>query len=151
MDQIPPDLFSLDYHDLLTWHITWDQWWTPNNWSPSFLRKALPGFFLCIFSSLTCLKKPVFSKWDLLGWKVPARLYWDLLTSRGTSQVVLGSSDLWKVPASQSLFLKSQKIPALLYIGKGPESRPFSYTNMSQTRKTTLALLWPQLGWHQQA
>ncbi len=45
-------------------------------------RKALPGFFLCIFSSLTCLKKPVFSKWDLLQWKVPpARLHWDLLTS----------------------------------------------------------------------
>jgi hypothetical protein len=43
-------------------------------------RKALPGFFLCIFSSLTCLKKHVFSKRDLLRWKVPARLYWDLLT-----------------------------------------------------------------------
>jgi hypothetical protein len=44
-------------------------------------RKALPGFFLCIFSSFTCLKKLVFSKRDLLRWKVPARLYWDLLTS----------------------------------------------------------------------
>jgi hypothetical protein len=44
------------------------------------------------------------------------------------------------VPASQSLFLKSEKIPALLYKGKGPEYRPFSYANMSQTRKTTLAL-----------
>jgi hypothetical protein len=44
-------------------------------------RKALPGFFLCIFSFLTCLKKPVFSKLDLLWWEVPARLYWDLLTS----------------------------------------------------------------------
>jgi hypothetical protein len=50
--------------------------------------KALPGFFLCIFSSLTCLKKPVFSKRDLLQWKVPASL---------------------------SLFLKSERIPALLY------------------------------------
>ncbi len=39
-------------------------------------------FFLCIFSSLTCLKKPVFSKLDLLWRKVPpTRLYWDLLTS----------------------------------------------------------------------
>jgi hypothetical protein len=28
----------------------------------SGLLKALPGFFLCIFSSLTCLKKLVFSK-----------------------------------------------------------------------------------------
>jgi hypothetical protein len=43
--------------------------------------KALLGFFLCIFSALACLKKPVFSKWDLMQWKVPARLYWDLLTS----------------------------------------------------------------------
>jgi hypothetical protein len=43
-------------------------------------RKALPGFFLCIFSSITCLKRPVLSKRDLLQWKVPARLYWDLLT-----------------------------------------------------------------------
>jgi hypothetical protein len=60
-------------------------------------HKALPGFFLCIFSSLTCLKKPVFSKRDLLSWKVLASL---------------------------SLFLKSEKIPALLYVGKGPEYRP---------------------------
>ncbi len=44
------------------------------------VRKALPRFFLCRFF-LTCLKKRVFSKRDLLGWKVPARLYWDLLTS----------------------------------------------------------------------
>jgi hypothetical protein len=44
--------------------------------------KALPGYFLCIFSSRTCLKKPVFCKRDLLRFKVPARLYWDLLTSR---------------------------------------------------------------------
>ncbi len=48
-------------------------------------RKPMPGFFLCIFSSPTCLKKPVFSKLDLLLWKVPARLYWDLLT-RGRYQ-----------------------------------------------------------------
>jgi hypothetical protein len=45
------------------------------------IRKALPGFFLRIFSSLTCLKKPVISKWDLLWWKALARLYWALLTS----------------------------------------------------------------------
>ncbi len=44
--------------------------------------KALLEFFLWIFSSLTCLKKLVFNKQDLLRWKVPARLYWDLLTSR---------------------------------------------------------------------
>jgi hypothetical protein len=43
----------------------------------------------------------------------------------GTSQAVLGSSDQQKVPASLSLFLKSEKDSALLYIGKGPEYRPF--------------------------
>jgi hypothetical protein len=74
-------------------------------------RKHCLDFFLCIFSSITCLKKPVFSKWDLWPWKV--------------LEVVLGSFDQLKVPASLSLFLKSEKIPALLYIGKGPEYRPF--------------------------
>jgi hypothetical protein len=53
--------------------------------------------------------KSVFSKGDLLWWKVPARLYWDLL----------------KVSASLSLFLKGEKIPALLYLRKGLEYRPF--------------------------
>jgi hypothetical protein len=43
----------------------------------------------------------------------------------GTSQAVVGSSDQRKVPASLSLFLKSEKIPALLYIGEGPEYMPF--------------------------
>jgi hypothetical protein len=59
------------------------------------VRKALPGFFLCIFSSLTCLKKPVFSERDLVQWKVPASL---------------------------SLFLNSEKIPAL---EKDLSYRPF--------------------------
>jgi len=50
----------------------------------TFLKcKALPGFFLCIFS---CLKKPVFSKRDLLPEKVPARLY--CVPAEGTSQPV---------------------------------------------------------------
>jgi hypothetical protein len=43
----------------------------------------------------------------------------------GTSQAVLGSSDQRKVAASLSLFLKSEKIPALLYVGKGHEYKPF--------------------------
>jgi hypothetical protein len=42
----------------------------------------------------------------------------------GTSQAVLGSSDQRNVPASLSLFLKSEKIPALLYEGKGPKTGP---------------------------
>ncbi len=37
----------------------------------------------------------------------------------GTSKAVLGSSDQWKVVASLSLVLKSEKIPDLLYVGKG--------------------------------
>jgi hypothetical protein len=45
-----------------------------------------------------------------------------------TSQTVLGFSDQRRVPASVSLFRKSEKIWALLYAGKGPEYRPFSYT-----------------------
>jgi hypothetical protein len=28
--------------------------------------------------SATCLKKPVFSKRDLLWWKVPAKLHWEI-------------------------------------------------------------------------
>ncbi len=79
----------------------------------SYYRKALPGFFLFIFSSVTSLKKPVFSKRDLLWWKVH------------TSQALLGSSDQQKLPANLSLFLKSEKIQALLSVGKGPEYRPF--------------------------
>jgi len=38
----------------------------------------------------------------------------------------VGSSDQQKVPTSLSLFLKSEKIPALLYVGIGPEYRPFT-------------------------
>jgi hypothetical protein len=43
----------------------------------------------------------------------------------GTIETLLGSSDQRKAPASLSLFLKSEKIPALLYVGKRPEYRPF--------------------------
>jgi hypothetical protein len=43
----------------------------------------------------------------------------------GGYQAVLGPSDQQKVSASLSLFLKSEKISALLYIEKGPEYMPF--------------------------
>jgi hypothetical protein len=43
----------------------------------------------------------------------------------GTNQAVVGSSDQWKVLANLSPFLKSEKIPALLYLGKGPAYKPF--------------------------
>jgi len=36
----------------------------------------------------------------------------------GNSQAVLGSSDQRKVPASGSLFVKSAKMPPMLYLGK---------------------------------
>jgi len=57
-------------------------------------------FFLCIVSSSTCLKEPVFSKLDLLP------------VEEGTSQTVPGLFDEMKVPTSLSLFLKNEKIPA---------------------------------------
>jgi hypothetical protein len=47
-----------------------------------------------------------------MWWKVPARLYWDLLTNE-------------RYQPACHYFLKSEKIPALLYKGKGPEYRPF--------------------------
>jgi hypothetical protein len=68
---------------------------------PQNNMQSIAWIFLCIFSSITCLEKPVFSKGDLLRRKVLASL---------------------------SLFLKSEKILALLYLGKGPKYRPFSYT-----------------------
>jgi hypothetical protein len=98
------------------------------------LRKALPGLFLRIFSSITYPQKPGFSKRDLLLWKVP------------TSQALLGSSDQWKVPASLSLFLKSEKIPALLYVGKGHEYRPFRDFRRLPALGTDL---WAQISNHQ--
>ncbi len=73
---------------------------------PYIPRKAVPEFFLCIFSSLTCLKKPVFIKGDLMQWKVQARSYWDLLTS-GTYEPA------WKHPSS-ALRMKRTWVQALL-------------------------------------
>jgi hypothetical protein len=97
-------------------------------------------FFLCIFSSITCLKKPVFSKGEIFcgGRYQPGCI--------GIFWLAEG------IPASLSLVLKSEKIPALLYWGEGPMStgpsvvfdllahisqiregpvlRPFSYENI---------------------
>jgi hypothetical protein len=55
-------------------------------------KLGLPGFFLCIFSSRSSAVE-------------------------GTSQAVMVQFDQLKVLASLSLFLKSEKIPALLYLG----------------------------------
>ncbi len=77
-------------------------------------RTALPGFFLCIF-------------------RLPFVPEGTCFQQVGSSAVEEGSqpshtriSDLQKVPARLSLFLKGEKIPALLYGGKGPEYMPFS-------------------------
>jgi len=43
----------------------------------------------------------------------------------GTSQAVLGPFAQQNVPASLPVFLKSEKIPALLDLRKEPEYRPF--------------------------
>ncbi len=69
-------------------------------------RKPLPGFLLCIFSSVTYLKKPVFNKRDLLLWKVLARLYWDLLTS-GRYQPACHY--FWKVKQNPSSALRRKR------------------------------------------
>ncbi len=73
--------------------------------------KALPGFFLCIFSSLTCLQKPVFSKQDLLWWKVSAVCTMIFWPAEGTSQPVTISKK-WTNPSS-TLFRKRTGVHAL--------------------------------------
>jgi hypothetical protein len=78
----------------------------------SYTHEPLPRFFRCILSSLACLGKTCFQQAGSS-------------TVEGTSQAALGSSDQRKVPASLSLFLKREKIPAVFYVGKGPEYRPF--------------------------
>ncbi len=99
--------------------------------------KALPGFFLCISSSLTCLKKPVFNNWDLLRWKVPARLPTQAVLgsskpAKGTHQPVTISKK-WKNPSS-AFPRKRTGVQALTGLGhrsqimEGPVLRPFSYT-----------------------
>jgi hypothetical protein len=58
----------------------------------------------------------------------------------GTSQALQGSSAQWKVPASLSLFVKSEKTPALLYVGKDLSTGP-SPIQTSLRRHFTAALL----------
>jgi len=108
-------------------------------------RKALPllpRFFLCIFSSLTCLKKPVPSKRDLLRSKVLARLYWDF-----TNQPVTISKK-WKNP-SYVLRRKRTWVQALPWFStcslglraSGADLKiteglmPFSYTKWLEVRE----------------
>jgi hypothetical protein len=81
----------------------------------------------------TCLKKPVFTKAGRSA-------------VEGTSQAVLGSCrQRKKVPASLSLFLKSAKIPALLYVGQGPAYRALLLCFVV-TRCLTYVGTWTQDG-----
>jgi hypothetical protein len=104
------------------------------------LCKAFPGFFLRIFSSLTCLKKPIFNKRDLLRWKVPVRLYSDVLAEvEGTSHAVPGRSNenfkvfdgaetsplIWRQRASNSIWRQSaQNMPPVLALSLLPTHSP---------------------------
>jgi len=92
--------------------------------------------------SLACLKKPVFSKQDLLRYLPPARLYWDLLTS-GRYQIVPSMIfDLF--PRPTVLVHRSQ-------ITEGPVRRPlllYKNTQAGQRRREVGFLLYVQLEFH---
>jgi hypothetical protein len=101
-------------------------------------RKAMPGFFLCIFSSLTCLKKPsriICCGRYQLGY---IRIFWP---EEGTSQLVTISKRS-KIPRSALLREDLSTYPSVIFdlfpqstglgqrfqITEGPVlSRPFSY------------------------
>jgi len=72
---------------------------------PVHINHCLDFSFVSL-RSLTCLEKTCFQQTGSS-------------TVESTSQAALGSSDQWKVPASLSLFLQLEKIPALFDVGKG--------------------------------
>ncbi len=80
--------------------------------SPWLLPKALPGLFLCIYSAPSHPQETCFQQAGSCA-------------VEGTSQAVLGSSDQLKVPASLSLFLKSEKSQLSPCVLLWPEYRPF--------------------------
>jgi len=72
--------------------------------------------FSFVFSApLSCLKKPVFRKPDVLRWEVGARLYWDLLTS-GRYQPACTISKKWKNPSSDLRRKRTSVQALLLYV-----------------------------------
>jgi hypothetical protein len=80
-------------------------------------QSTLPGIFLWIFSSFACLKKPVFSKRDLLWWKVPTRLYWDRLTI--VQYIVVSSSRKNTKPnGGRASFPRKAQILPFTYIAR---------------------------------
>jgi hypothetical protein len=101
--------------------------------SYTLIRKALPWFFLCILSSLACLEKPVFSKRDLLRWKVPAMLYLGSSDRReGTSQPVTISKK-WKNP-SFTFRRKRTWVHALPWVSTGSLGLPASGTDLKSLK-----------------
>jgi len=106
---------------------------------PVHINHCLDFSFVSL-RSLTCLEKTCFQQTGSS-------------TVESTSQAALGSSDQWKVPASLSLFLQLEKIPALFDVGKGlsigpsviwdlclrPVLRPFSYAKKNSKVNHELA------------
>jgi hypothetical protein len=114
--------------------------------------------FCCLYSKLPvhinhCLDFSFVFLSSLPAWKKPGFSKGGSSTVEGTSQAALGSSDQRNVPASLSLFLKREKIPALFYVGKGlsigpsviwdlclrPVLRPFSYAKKNSKVNHELA------------
>ncbi len=110
--QIAKELLNTQF-----WSLFFFFFWLPRAsliwWRGATNCKALPGIFSFVFPAL------------LPAWKETCFQQVGSSAVEGTSQAVVGSSDQRKVPASLSLFLKSEKISALLYVGKGPQYRPF--------------------------
>jgi hypothetical protein len=88
------------------------------NWVPYPIHKALPGFFLCIFSSLTCLNKPVLRKPDLLtSGKYPASVTISKKWKNPSSALCRKRTCIQVLPWFSICSLKSQKG---LYSGPSP-------------------------------
>ncbi len=88
--------------------------------------KHCQDFFFVFSAPLpTCLKKPVFSKLDLLRGRYQPDCTGIFWPDEGTSQPVLGSFDQMKVPASLPVTISKKWKNPRFYVGKWPEYRPF--------------------------
>ncbi len=79
---------------------------------------------ICFFNMKLCLDFSFVFSAPLLAWRMLFSVSGIFCGGR-YQPGCMGSSNQRKVLASLSLFLKSEKIRALLYLGKGPEYRPF--------------------------
>jgi hypothetical protein len=89
----------------------------------NYLQLANPLFIWC-FENLHCLDFSFVFSAALPAWR---NLFSASTIFCGGRYQPGCSGIFWpaKVPASLSLFLKSEKIPALLSLGQGPECKPF--------------------------